>query len=259
MPTPDTNGLPPFADFEMVKAKLNELVNKYNTLLVNLDSLNVVSLTADHIDAGTIDANLVRIRSDLTAGAYIEIDGNGMVINNGSFDTFTADINGQVTMTRALIQSSPGGFPRIVMDPDNQLFAAYSSATSFAALTYNGEMGYPALDIRNSSDVINIGFNNSMLANSGIYSSNSFEVRSLGSIYLSSSDIRMTGWNNLKNFDGDSLQDELNSIQTQFSNMQTQINGKLSGNGEFGTFYVSSTPGGPADLSIGVSNGLVSM
>lgn len=259
MPTPDMNGLPPFADFAILVKKINDLVAKYNNLLVNLDSLNVVSLTADHIDAGTINTNLVRIRSDLLAGAYIQIDGSGMSINNGSFDTFTADINGQVTMTRALIQSSPGGFPRIVMDPDNQLFAAYSSASNYASLTPNSTLGAPALDIRNGSELINLGFGNASLADAGIYSSEAFEIRTSSSLYLSSSDVRLTNWSNLRDNFGQSLQDVFDSIDTQFSNMQTQINGKLSGNGEFGTFYVSSTSGGTADLAIGVSNGLVSM
>lgn len=258
MPTPDTNGLPPFADFEMVKEKLNELVAKYNNLLVNLDSLNVVSLTADNVDTGTLNANLVRIRSDLTAGAFIQIDGNGMFINNGVFNTFTADINGQVTMTRALIQSSPNGYPRIVMDPENQLFAAYSSDTKYASLTPNSTLGAPALDIRNDSDIINVGFNNASLADAGIFSTGAFEIRTPESLYLSSADVRLTDWDYLKNNLGQSLQDVFDSIESQFSNMQTQINGKLSGNGSFGNFYVASSPGGSPDLEVGVSNGLIS-
>lgn len=130
MPIPDLSGVPPWAEYEDLKNKINDIVAKYNNLLVNLDSLNVVSLTADHIDAGTIDANLVTIRSDLTAGAYIQIDGNGMKINNGTYDTFTANINGYVTMTGALIQSK-NGYPMLVMDPDNNLFGAYSNETNY--------------------------------------------------------------------------------------------------------------------------------
>lgn len=115
MPVPDMNGVPPWAEFNDLKNKLNELVGKYNNLLVNLDSLNVVSLTADHIDAGTIDANLVTIRSDLTAGAYVQIDGNGMTINNGSYNTFRADITGSVFMTGATIANnlSSGAYTNI--------------------------------------------------------------------------------------------------------------------------------------------------
>lgn len=171
MPIPDLSGVPPWASFDDHQNKLNDIVAKYNNLLVNLDSLNVVSLTADHIDAGTINANVVTIRSDLAAGAFVEINGNGMRINNGSNNTFTADINGMVTMTGATIRNnlsagfiqlsdlgmainngsyntftantagyvtmtgaliqSKAGYPRLIMDPDNNLFGAYSSATNY--------------------------------------------------------------------------------------------------------------------------------
>ncbi|OPG91346.1 hypothetical protein B2I21_35190 [Chryseobacterium mucoviscidosis] len=130
MPIPDLSGVPPWAEYEDLKNKINDIVAKYNNLLVNLDSLNVVSLTADHIDAGTINANVVTIRSDLAAGAFVEINGGGMRINNGSYDTFTANIGGYVTMTGALIRSK-SGYPMIIMDPDNNLFGAYSSPSNY--------------------------------------------------------------------------------------------------------------------------------
>lgn len=114
-PLPTFTGLPPHATFDDVKNKVNKLTQELTNIMLSLDSLNVVSLTADHIDAGTIDANVVTIRSDLTAGAYIQIDGNGMVINNGSVNTFTADINGAVTMTSATIRSLATG-ERVVID-----------------------------------------------------------------------------------------------------------------------------------------------
>ncbi|KWX71626.1 hypothetical protein AMQ84_27275 [Paenibacillus riograndensis] len=194
MPVPDMNGAPPWADFEDIKNKLNELVGKYNNLLVNLDSLNVVSLTADHIDAGTIDANVVTIRSDLTAGAYVQIDGNGMVINDGSMntfraditghvtmtgativnnlssgaytnisdngitindgtmDTFRADITGKVTMTGAMIRSATG-YPRVVMDPNDKLFAAELNATESIAIQSN-YFGAPSLNLTHSGVVV---------------------------------------------------------------------------------------------------------
>lgn len=130
MPIPDLSGVPPWAEYEDLKNKINDIVAKYNNLLVNLDSLNVVSLTADHIDAGTINANVVTIRSDLAAGAFVEINGNGMRINNGSYDTFTANINGYVTMTGALIKSQTG-YPYVIMDPSSTLYGAYSAANNF--------------------------------------------------------------------------------------------------------------------------------
>lgn len=133
MPIPDLSGVPPWAEYEDLKNKINDIVAKYNNLLVNLDSLNVVSLTADHIDAGTINANVVTIRSDLAAGAFVEINGNGMRINNGSYDTFTANINGYVTMTGALIKSQTG-YPYVIMDPGTTLYGAYSAANNYLTI-----------------------------------------------------------------------------------------------------------------------------
>jgi len=134
MPIPTFTGLPPKPEFGDVVNKVNTLAQEMTNLILNLDSLNVVSLTADHIDAGTIDANIVTIRSDLAAGAYVQIDGNGMVINNGSFNTFTADINGAVSMTSATIQSATG-YPKVVMDPASTLFAAYTDSDTYIAIT----------------------------------------------------------------------------------------------------------------------------
>lgn len=131
-------------------------MNKYNNLLVNLDSLNVVSLTADHIDAGTIDANVVTIRSDLTDGAYVKIDGEGMKINDGTKDTFIADTTGHVTMTGALIQSA-AGYPKIVMDPEDELFGAYKSATEFVTLeAVNGVSAAPQLQLNSGAGSLNL-------------------------------------------------------------------------------------------------------
>lgn len=111
-----------------------KLQRDYTWLLQNLDDMNVRRLTADVIVAGTIDANVVTIRSDLSGGAYVQIDGNGMVVNNGISDTFTVDINGDVTMTGATIQSSAGSYPRISIDPSDTLFAAYASSTDYLSM-----------------------------------------------------------------------------------------------------------------------------
>lgn len=106
MPVPTFNGLPPFADFEAMKRKINDLVREFTNLLVNLDSLNVVSLTADHVDTGTLNAKKVTIRSDLSGGAYIQIDGNGIIIYDGTGNTFVVDINGNVTLNGTIIAAN---------------------------------------------------------------------------------------------------------------------------------------------------------
>ena len=125
MPIPTILGLPPDPSFQELVQGHNKLVKEITNLLLTLDTMNVISLSADVIDAGTVNANVVTIRSDLTNGAYVQINGNGMVINNGYMDTFRADITGRVTMTGALIQSKPNTYPLVVMDPQSDLFGAY--------------------------------------------------------------------------------------------------------------------------------------
>lgn len=111
MPIPPLTGLPPKAEFSDVVRKINQLVQELVNALLNLDSLNVVSLTADHIDAGTINGNVVTIKSTLSSG-YIQIDGNGMVVNDGTKDTFKVDLNGNVTITGRIeaLSGHIGGF-----------------------------------------------------------------------------------------------------------------------------------------------------
>ncbi|GAN11032.1 conserved hypothetical protein [Mucor ambiguus] len=110
------------------------LTEELTYLLNNLDTRNINELNADIINAGTINANLVKLKSDLAANGFIQIDGSGMKINDGTKDTFKADINGQVTMTGAKVQSKDGGYPRVEMNPEQNMFAAYSAANNFLTI-----------------------------------------------------------------------------------------------------------------------------
>lgn len=134
MSLPTFTKLPPDPSFSDLAAKVNTLVNEMTNLLLSLDSINVVSLTADHVDTGTLDAGKVTVKSDLNAGAYILIDGSGLTINNGAVDVLKADIDGHVVMTSAVIQSSTG-YPKVVMDPTGQLFAAHTTVDTYVGIT----------------------------------------------------------------------------------------------------------------------------
>lgn len=154
MPIPTLTGLPPNPTFQDIVDRLNKVVRETNNMLLNLDSLNVVSLTADHINAGTIDANIVTIRSDLTAGAYVQIDGNGLVINDGSRNTFRADITGQVTMTGATIVNTliDGAYTNIsdagitINDGTVDTFRAdVTGRVTMTGALIRSRLGYPGL------------------------------------------------------------------------------------------------------------------
>lgn len=130
MPTPDLPAIGDNPSNKEVVDYLIKLQRDYTWLLQNLDDLNVKRIRADSIYAGTIDANVVTIRSDLTAGAYIQIDGNGMVVNNGSYDTFEVDIDGNVTATSMTLKSA-NGYPLVEINKDDNLFAAYTDPDTY--------------------------------------------------------------------------------------------------------------------------------
>ena len=118
MPIPTFTKMGPNPSFTDVINKINTLVGELTNLMLNLDSLNVVE-----INAGTL------VIYDLDGGpGTITINKDGMVINNGSFDTFKVDADGNVTMTSALIRSATG-YPYVEMNPTGNLFGAFLNAT----------------------------------------------------------------------------------------------------------------------------------
>ena len=160
-PIPTFSKLRPDPDFNDIVSKVNTLVGEMTNLILNLDSLNVVSLTADHIDAGTIDANIVTIRSDLTAGAYVQINGNGMVINNGTINTLEADINGEITATGITLINDLTGTGSIQIDnsgitANNGTFDTFTvdlngAVTMTSALVQSSTATYPRVVMDSSN------------------------------------------------------------------------------------------------------------
>jgi hypothetical protein len=152
MPTPDLPSLGDNPTLKQVTDYLIKLQRDYTWLLQNLDDLNVKRITADSIYTGTIDANVATIRSDLNAGAYVQIDGNGLVINNGSINTFEADIDGAVTMTSATIRNDLSGSAYVQIDDTglvinngsyNTFQADINGAVTMTSATIQSQSGYP--------------------------------------------------------------------------------------------------------------------
>lgn len=132
MPTVGFPDVPDSQDVSVLRDYLIKHMRDMSWNLNNLDSLNireidakivnVENVNAESINTGTLDATLVTIRSALSLG-YINIDGNGMVVNNGTFNTFEVDMNGEVTMTQALIRSNTA-YPYVEIDPTGNFFRA---------------------------------------------------------------------------------------------------------------------------------------
>lgn len=131
---------------EQLRAIVGEISQLLNWLFQgNIDSLNVRRLTADKVTAGTLLAALVTIRANLTGAAFIRIDGNGMTVNDGTRDVFTVDINGKVTMTGALVQSSASSYPRVELNSVSTLFKAAQTANERIEIAASYSAGTPAL------------------------------------------------------------------------------------------------------------------
>lgn len=139
---------------QQVRITLGEISQLLNWLFQgNIDSLNIRRLTADLIKAGTIDAGKVTIRADLVSGAYITIDGSGMVVYNGTDETFKVDINGFVTLTGAMFQSSASSYPRVEIDPSGTPIIRVSyTLTDILDINSSYSGGPPAVVIRSGGN-----------------------------------------------------------------------------------------------------------
>lgn len=126
------------------KQQMEALINTVGLLMKSLteingylSSKNIKELTADKISAGTINTGDITIGAD-DSGRFYRIDGNGIVANNGTNNTMVFDLaTGQMTLNGVKIESTPGTYPKVVMDPTGQLFAAYTSADTYVGITPN--------------------------------------------------------------------------------------------------------------------------
>ena len=160
MPIPTFTELPPYPEFKDLVNKINTLVSELTNLILNLDSLNVVSLTADHIDAGTLDAGVVTVRTDLNAGGYIKIDSTGMTVNNGTKNTLRIDLNGNVTAedgtwTAGSITGSTitGGTVRTATSNNQRIEL---SSGSFKGYTADNLLSGLVFDPNKTSDIVDL-------------------------------------------------------------------------------------------------------
>jgi len=100
MPVPTFTGLGPKPEYNDIVNKINTLVAELTNLMLNMDSLNVVELIADHISAGTITGSTIQS----TDGAFprIELSSTSNILSaEGSATTsisIHADLSGTPTL-----------------------------------------------------------------------------------------------------------------------------------------------------------------
>lgn len=253
MPIPNMTGLPPFAQYQDMVDKMNTFVQQYNNLMLSLDSLNVVSLTADHIDAGTINSNIVTIRADLTGGASIVLDGNGIRINDGSEDVFFADNAGNVTLKGVInarggtiggftitttMLSGPGviqggtirtadetTYPRVELDSTGNIFQAFRTDTDFVAIDPD-LTGSATILVDNGSafgiisNILNTFFINCITGNLKLGSNGRLIISAGGG----SDKVEFDSWSDIKNANsGRTLQQDLDDLQNQIDSLDGRV------------------------------------
>lgn len=96
--------------------------------------------------------NINELNIQLNGGAAVTINDSGITVNNGVFDTFTVDINGEITATGMNIQSSTG-YPKVVMNPATKLFAAYKSATEYMEIQAD-YTGAPSFNLIHDGNIV---------------------------------------------------------------------------------------------------------
>lgn len=111
MPVPDFGGLPPYADFNDVTSKLNELVQQLKQLLLNLDTLNIRSLHAKVIEAGTITADKMNV--------------NELSAISANLGHITAGLIESIEIYGSYIATRRNAYPRAEMSSQSDLFGAY--------------------------------------------------------------------------------------------------------------------------------------
>lgn len=221
MPVPDISGLPPFADFNDVTVKINDLVQRLRQLLLTLDTLNIRSLHAKVIEANTITADKMNV-NELSAIA-------------ADLGHITAGLIESVEIYGSYIATRKDAFPRAELDSNSNLFGAYAAANNYIQI-YTPTSGFsPTIKFGTPSGIAYMTYN--ITDNSIAVSSNdaNINISTLKTIELFANTVLLYGWSYLKNTSGRNLQQELDSKSSKGT--QTGSAGSANGGIPIGTVF----------------------
>ncbi|MBB6694375.1 hypothetical protein H7B90_23545 [Cohnella xylanilytica] len=198
MPIPDTSGVPVFADFEMLKSKVNEIVQKYNNLLVALDTLNVVELDAKVVVAGSITGDKIKAGT-ITAD---KMDVNELSAISANLGTIVAGLIRGIQIFGSYIATAEGTYPRTEMDVSGDLLAAYYDADTWAKIIpFLG----PTIQFKSSGQVGGIVFLG-------------------GKLGLTGSEVTVPSWSAfVNNATSETLQEALDNLQSQINSLDARV------------------------------------
>jgi hypothetical protein len=209
-------------DYARFKKEVKYLLNG------GIDTLNVLELNAEVINAGILNAGLVTVRADYEGGAFIEISANGIRINDGTKDTFTANTQGHVTMTEALVRSSEN-FPKVELNGADNIFAAYAAIDQFIKIITDYLGSTPTIYHKNGTyEGVSYISNNKYMFATAVGTSTDIDVSSGRDLYLSANtgSVKVASWSKLYSInDTQSLKQELDNIKNRLSALESSSGG----------------------------------
>lgn len=219
-PVPDFGGLPPYANFDDVTIKVNDLVQRLRQLLLNLDTLNIRSLNAKVIEAGTITADKMNV--------------NELSAISANLGHITAGLIESVEIYGSYIATRYNSYPRAELDSTENLFGAYASENNFIQIFTPSESLSPVIRFSLTSEDSYI-FHDS---DGGYVTMTSNDVginlSSQEYIQLFAPEVFVNNWSFFKNYStGVSLQNELNNKAN--SGTSTDPSGSANGGIPIGT------------------------
>lgn len=220
------------ANLEDVKEILAEISQLLDFLLNgNIDFKNVraKSISADRMNVKELSAITANL-GHITAGLIEAVK----IISS--------------TIIGSYIATAEGSYPRVELSSVNNFISALQTASNYLTISPN-ESGSPRLIFNNGTvSGYLYAVNGTLLLNT---------ANQTGDIQISSGkNVRITAnrTNGYKTY-VDSWGDLVNNDNSQ--TLQQALNAKLNTNGVGGVFYVSSSPGGPADKAVQVVNGQI--
>lgn len=220
MPVPQFQGVSDDATLAEVKDFIYGHIRRLNDFLAHLDTLNVDELNAEVINAGILNAALVTIKAALDGLAYIQLSADGMVINDGTKDTFTADINGFITLVGALFKSA-SGYPRVEINSADNIFGAYASSDKFIKIISEYLTNIPAYLFKDGTNEAYMYLSTAvMLLGTAFGNNTDINVSSGRDLFLNANSgyVRLLNWAKLYNATtGTTLQQALNAKQDVIS------------------------------------------
>ncbi len=202
MPVPDIGGLPPYANFDDVTVKVNDLVQRLKQLLLNLDTLNIRSLNAKVIEAGTITADKLNV-NELSA-----ISANLGHIISGLIES--------VEIYGSYISTNRTGYPKAEMSNTNNMFGAFKSPDN-SLMIYSPSDKFSPVEKFSAGGVDSYIFYDPTDNRFSFTSNNAVINISTGpAIEIYSTNTRVISWNTLfNNSTGRSLQQDLDTKATK--------------------------------------------